>query len=157
LLDGRPSKAGAVAAVLADRSPLAAAQPFYRALDLLGANVADEALIALRLALAGRPVDDAAAVPAVALAAPSPAASAPATHDGGTINGRVTSIDYQRSILGVDAVGRGHIDVNVMPSTSIQAKDAAYHAFTDLKTGERVQIFSSITNGTYVAQIIRIR
>jgi hypothetical protein len=58
LLDGRPSKDGAVAAVLADRRPVDAAQPFYRALDLLGSRVADEALIALRLALAGRPVDD---------------------------------------------------------------------------------------------------
>jgi hypothetical protein len=58
LLDGRPAKEAAVAAVLADRRTTAAAQPFYRALDLLGAKVADEALIALRLALAGRPVDD---------------------------------------------------------------------------------------------------
>jgi hypothetical protein len=47
-----------VAAVLADRQTIPAAQPFYRALELLGAKVADEALIALRLALAGRPVDD---------------------------------------------------------------------------------------------------
>jgi hypothetical protein len=58
LLDGRPSKDGAVAAILADRRPVPAAQAFYRALDLLGARVADEALIALRLALAGHPVDD---------------------------------------------------------------------------------------------------
>jgi hypothetical protein len=58
LLDGKPSKDAAIAAVLADRRPVEAAQAFYRALDLLGARVADEALIALRLALAGRPVDD---------------------------------------------------------------------------------------------------
>ncbi len=58
LLDGRPSKEEAVAAVLADRQPVAGAQPFYRALDLLGSKVADEALIALRLALAELPVDD---------------------------------------------------------------------------------------------------
>jgi hypothetical protein len=58
LLDNRPSKDEAVAAVLADRQPLVAVQPFYRALDLLGPKVADEALIALRLALAGLPVDD---------------------------------------------------------------------------------------------------
>jgi hypothetical protein len=59
LLDGRPSKAEAVASVLADRQPVAAAQAFYRALDLLGARVADEALIALRLALTGQTIDDA--------------------------------------------------------------------------------------------------
>jgi hypothetical protein len=58
LLDGRPSKGEAVAAVLADRSPIEKAQAFYRALDLLGPKVADEALIALRLALIGEAVDD---------------------------------------------------------------------------------------------------
>jgi hypothetical protein len=58
LLTGSPSKDEAVTAVLADRQSIAGAQPFYRALDLLGPKVADEALIALRLALAGRPVDD---------------------------------------------------------------------------------------------------
>jgi hypothetical protein len=47
-----------VRAVLADRQTIAGAQPFYRALDVLGSKVADEALIALRLALAGLPVDD---------------------------------------------------------------------------------------------------
>ena len=58
LLDGRPSKDDAVAAVLANRQPIPGAQAFYRALDLLGSRVADEALIALRLALIGQPVDD---------------------------------------------------------------------------------------------------
>jgi hypothetical protein len=58
LLDGQPTKADAVAAVLADRQPTERAQPFYRALDLLGPRVADEALIALRLALAGADIDD---------------------------------------------------------------------------------------------------
>lgn len=58
LLDGQPSKDDAVAAVLANRQSIAGAQPFYRALDALGPRVADEALIALRLALAGAPVDD---------------------------------------------------------------------------------------------------
>ena len=47
-----------MAAVLADRQPVAGAQAFYRALALLGPRVADEALIALRLALIGAPVDD---------------------------------------------------------------------------------------------------
>lgn len=77
--------------------------------------------------------------------------------NGGTIDGKVETIDYQRNVLGVDAGTRGHIDVSVMPSTSIQGKDSAYHAFTDLKAGQRVQIMSSIADGKYVAQIIRIR
>jgi len=60
LLDGTPSKVAAIAAVLADRSPDPRAQPFYRALESLGARAADEALLALRLVLAGRiPTDDA--------------------------------------------------------------------------------------------------
>jgi hypothetical protein len=89
--------------------------------------------------------------------APSPNVPAEQVHNGGTIVGKVTTIDYQRNVLGVDAEGRGHIEVSVMPSTSIQGKDAAYHAFTDLKTGQHVQILSSIADGKYVAQIIRIR
>jgi len=98
-------------------------------------------------------------LPLSGAAAPTPLPSAPddQVHNGGTIDGKVTGIDYQRSVLGVDAGARGRIDVTVMPSTSIQGKDSAYHAFTDLKAGQRVQILSSIAGGKYVAQIIRIR
>jgi hypothetical protein len=59
LLDGTPAKAAAVAAALANRSTAAAAQPFYRALEIMGAKVADEALIALRVAMSGRVPGDA--------------------------------------------------------------------------------------------------
>jgi hypothetical protein len=58
LLDGRPAKAEAIAAALRDRSPDERAQPFYRALETVGARAADEALLALRLVLGGKPVDD---------------------------------------------------------------------------------------------------
>jgi len=58
LLDGSPSKPDAIAAVLADQRPNVHAQPFYRALDLLGARVPDETLMGLRIALAGRLADD---------------------------------------------------------------------------------------------------
>lgn len=58
LLDGRPAKAEAIAAALRQRSDDPRAQPFYRALDALGARAADEALLALRLVLAGKPTDD---------------------------------------------------------------------------------------------------
>ncbi len=58
--DARVKKADVVAAVLAERSPLEAAAPFYRALDAVGVRAADEAFIALRLILAGKaPTDDA--------------------------------------------------------------------------------------------------
>jgi hypothetical protein len=96
-----------------------------------------------------------AVLPAAAMAAPSPAPDQ--VHDGGTITGKVVTIDYQNDTLGVAAGARGRIAVSVMPSTSIQGRDSAYHTFTDLKTGETVQILSSIADGKYVAQIIRIR
>lgn len=56
---GEPvSKPAVVARILAERSPLPEAAPFYRALDAVGTRAADEALIALRLVLAGRPPSD---------------------------------------------------------------------------------------------------
>lgn len=60
LLDGTPAKADAIAAALREPSPDPKAQPFYRALSALGARAADEALLALRLVIAGKaPEDDA--------------------------------------------------------------------------------------------------
>lgn len=103
-------------------------------------------LVMLPVAAAGAPTPS-----------PLPSATSTQVHDGGTIVGKVTTINYQLNVLGVDALGRGHIDVSVMPSTSIQGNDSAYHAFTDLKLGQHVQILSSIADGKYVAQIIRIR
>ena len=58
LLDGTPDKASAIAAALRDRAADDRAQPFYRALDALGVKAADEALLALRLVLAGKAADD---------------------------------------------------------------------------------------------------
>lgn len=58
LLDGTPSKSEAIAAALRTRSDDPRAQPFYRALEALGARAADEALLALRLVLAGKGTDD---------------------------------------------------------------------------------------------------
>lgn len=64
LLDGSPAKADAIAAALRDRSPEPRAQPFYRALETVGARAADEALLALRLVLGGKTADDASIVAA---------------------------------------------------------------------------------------------
>jgi hypothetical protein len=93
---------------------------------------------------------------AAAAPTPEPPAAASEVRNGGTIDGRLTAVDFQRSVIGVDAPGRGRIEIDVMPSTSIEGKDAAYHSFTDLKAGQRVEIYSSIAGGKYVAQIIRI-
>jgi hypothetical protein len=56
---GEPvSKPVVVARVLAERSPLRLAAPYYRALEAVGTRAADEALIALRLVLAGHLPND---------------------------------------------------------------------------------------------------
>lgn len=56
---GEPvSKPDVVSALLAERSPHPDAEPFYRAFEAVGTRAADEAFIALRLVLAGRPVED---------------------------------------------------------------------------------------------------
>ena len=60
LLAGSGSKGEVIASLLAERSDDPQAAPFYRALEAVGPRVADEALIALRLVLAGKVVDDAA-------------------------------------------------------------------------------------------------
>ena len=64
LLDGRPGKADAIAAALRERSADPRAQPFYRALETVGARAADEALLALRLVLGGQAPHDEAIVEA---------------------------------------------------------------------------------------------
>jgi hypothetical protein len=58
LLDGLPGKADAIAAALREPSADPKAQPFYRALQTVGARAADEALIALRVVLGGKTPDD---------------------------------------------------------------------------------------------------
>ncbi len=58
LLEGHPAKADLIREVLAKRSPLSGAAPFYRALETLGDRAADEAIVALRLVLAGKPASD---------------------------------------------------------------------------------------------------
>jgi len=58
LLDGKPTKAAAIEAALAAPVDDPRAAPFYRALGAVGARAADEALIALRLVLAGKDPED---------------------------------------------------------------------------------------------------
>ncbi len=103
-----------------------------------------------------------ASLPLLAWAGPkaSPSTSAaPAAaeaHDGGVIEGRVTTIDYQRGTLSVDTGSQGKVDVSVMPSTSVQSDDPGYHTLTDVAKGSKVQIFISKSAGKAIAQIIRL-
>lgn len=59
LLAGAPSKAELVPQLLAQRSDIAAAAPFYEGIARLGLRTPDLALLALRLVLARKKADDA--------------------------------------------------------------------------------------------------
>jgi hypothetical protein len=100
-------------------------------------------------------------IPLAAQADPRPApASAAATdadaRDGGVIEGRVMTIDYQRGTLSVDTSRQGRMDVSVMPSTTVQSSDPGYHTLSDVSRGSKVQIFISKSAGKLIAQIIRL-
>ena len=98
---------------------------------------------------------------AVAGASPSPSVSptavaqAPA-RDGGVLEGRVTNVDYARGVVTLESTTQGRVDVNTMPTTSVQSNDPGYHTLTDVSKGSKVQIFISKTTGKLVAQIIRL-
>ena len=78
--------------------------------------------------------------------------------NAGTIQGRITSIDYHTGVMAVDVTGGGAkktYDVLVVPGTNIQgAKD--FHTIADLKKGARVEVLMSQHGTTYTAQIIRL-
>ena len=103
-------------------------------------------------------------IPAAALAAPPPSPGASATpatapapaRDGGVIEGRVSSVDYQRGIVTVDSTTQGRVDISTMPTTSVQSDDPGYHTLTDVSRGAKVRIFISKVAGKVVAQIIRL-
>jgi hypothetical protein len=102
-------------------------------------------------------------IPAAALAAPPPSPIASATvpapapmRDGGVIEGRVSSIDYQRGIVTVDSTTQGRVDIATMPTTSVQSDDPGYHTLSDVSRGSKVRIFISKAAGKVVAQIIRL-
>ena len=92
-------------------------------------------------------------IPALGRAQSAPPAPA---IDGGMIEGRVTNVDYQRGLLHLATSNRGNLEVSVMPTTSVQANDAGYHAFSDVSRGSKVQILASRIGGKLVAQIIKL-
>ncbi len=102
-------------------------------------------------------------IPAATLAAPPPSPIASATvpapgpaRDGGVLEGRVASVDYQRGIVTVDSTTQGRVEVATMPTTSVQSDDPGYHTLSDVSKGSKVRIFISKTAGKIVAQIIRL-
>jgi hypothetical protein len=59
LLTGAPRKAEVIERLLADRSTVPGAAPFYEGMKILGARTPDLTLVALRLVMAGKTADDA--------------------------------------------------------------------------------------------------
>jgi len=118
LLGDPVSKAEVVAALLADRSDDPAAAPFYRALESVGVRAADEAFVALRLVLAGRPLDDGAVRRVRAF---SGVARACVRGDRVALAGL---LGRERATLGELAPEQGVADLTVLGA----AADAAYRA-----------------------------
>ncbi|HEY8314516.1 MAG TPA: DUF5666 domain-containing protein [Candidatus Baltobacteraceae bacterium] len=75
--------------------------------------------------------------------------------DRGAISGTVTSVDYSTGSLSLDTP-RGHVEVQVTPSTNVFRGKSGYAALTDLHPGTHVQVFVSEVDGRLIAQIIRI-
>jgi hypothetical protein len=88
---------------------------------------------------------------------PLPTSTPAGPRDGGVIGGRVASIDFERNVVAVDVPGHGRVNVWVMPSTSIQGRDAGFYTVTDIRRGGTVEIYTSQVDGKYTAQIIKLK
>ena len=84
-------------------------------------------------------------------------------HNGGTIAGTVTAVDYQRAVITLQPVvapsttPRPKVDVIVLPSTAIEGHDSAYYSLADIVRGTKLVIWTSLIGTQYNAQLIRIR
>ncbi len=77
-------------------------------------------------------------------------------HNAGTIDGQVAAVDYQRGVISVQAANR-KVDVYVLPSTNIIARDNSFHTIADIAKGARVQVLMSQRGSLLYAQIIHLR
>ncbi|MBV9102973.1 MAG: hypothetical protein JO060_05235 [Candidatus Eremiobacteraeota bacterium] len=114
LLGQGPTKERAVAALLAERSPLPQAAAFYRALEAVGVRAADEALIALRLVLSGQTASDERVLRVRGLSATARAAA--------EANGRKLATVRKR-----DGSALTDLPWDGTPSALCEAARAAYH------------------------------
>ena len=106
---GEPvSKPVMIAALLADRSREPAAAAFYRALEAIGVRAADEAIVALRLVLAGKQPSDGAVRRLRALAR---VARAAATDDR---SGVAAAVAADAAVLGDVAPGTALPDMRAV-------------------------------------------
>ncbi len=84
-----------------------------------------------------------------------PAAEAPG-RNAGSVDGRVSEIDYRGSRMTVIAAGKRCYDILVQPSTSIVGKGKDFYEIADIKRGARVEVLLSEKAGAYIAQIIHL-
>jgi hypothetical protein len=73
----------------------------------------------------------------------------------GSIDGKVSEIDYRGSRMTVVA-GKRCYDILVQPSTSIVGKGKDFYEIADIKRGARVEVLLSEKAGAYIAQIIHL-
>ncbi len=87
-------------------------------------------------------------------AASVPPAEAPG-RDAGSVNGKVSEIDYRGSHMTVLS-GKRCYAILIQPSTSIVGKGKDFYEIADIKRGARVEVLLSEKAGAYIAQIIHL-
>ncbi|GAC1490862.1 MAG: hypothetical protein NVS1B2_01340 [Vulcanimicrobiaceae bacterium] len=123
-------KGDVVTAFLAERSPVPAAAPFYRALEAVGVRAADEAFVALRLVLAGRHADDAGVARVRALTAVARSAR---RDDGAAL---VAVLRRERAVLGPIA-DMPTTSAGDIASVAVAARQAYRRELSEGSSGER--------------------
>jgi hypothetical protein len=77
--------------------------------------------------------------------------------NAGAIDGQVIGINYASGTMTVRTRRRGIIDVMVLPSTSIQARQSGFQTIADIVRGERVHVLMSRRGARFIAQIIILK
>jgi len=80
----------------------------------------------------------------------------PQAKNAGSIDGQVASVDYAASTMMVTA-GSRHLQIHVLPSTSIQGPGNAFHTIADIKKGAHARVLMSQVGSTYNAQLITLK
>ncbi|TAM87818.1 hypothetical protein EPN42_10555 [bacterium] len=75
---------------------------------------------------------------------------------GGIISGTVTSVDYGRNVLYVNA-GGARQRIQLTPTTTLQMRGSGARSIADLRPGQHVDVYLTIIGGMPIAQIVRLR
>jgi hypothetical protein len=117
--------------------------------------LASIALVATALGGSVRPAVAADCGPGPSVSAAAGVALEAPGRSAGTIEGKVSEIDYRGSRMTVTA-GKRCYDILVQPSTSIVGKGKDFYEIADIKRGARVEVLLSEKAGAYIAQIIHL-